>query len=91
MQFVRRIKNGFLVFLKGMLLQDLKAVISTFLFGAPFYFLIQMPLSMLFGLILQRYEDAELLIWLFSYILTLPVIDYGFEKIGGIDRKIKIK
>lgn len=85
-----RIKNGLAVFVKGILFQDWKAMIATVL-GAVFFYIIQIPTSILLALFMKDYESAEIFIMIISAIITLFFIDFIFEKIGGTDRKIKIK
>ena len=87
---MKRIIDGFLILIKGMLLQDLKAVIATFL-GAIIFYIIQMPISMLFGLFSSNYKNVSSLIMLLSFIIILPLIDIIFLKIGGTNKNIKIK
>lgn len=79
---MKRFTDGLRTLIHGFFSFDTKAWGATFL-GGVFYFVIQMPLSVIFALFTNNYEQVEPILLLVAFILTLPVIDIVYDKMGG--------
>lgn len=78
---------GIRCFLDAIFFRNLRAVISTFLIGAPFFFLVQLPVTFVAGVFVKSYETASPFIYTISMIVTLLVIGTVYKKLN--DKKEK--
>ncbi|HOX96454.1 MAG TPA: hypothetical protein PLI45_03695 [Candidatus Woesebacteria bacterium] len=78
---------GIKCFLDAIFFRNTRAVISTFLIGAPFFFLVQLPVTFILGVFIQSYEIASPIIYALSMVITLLIIGVVYKKLN--DKKEK--
>jgi hypothetical protein len=89
--FMKRFLGGLRTLVHGLFSFDLRAW-GAILLGGVFFYFVQMPLSVVFGLFVNNYETAEPLILLSSFLCAVPIIDVAYEKMGGKkDSKDEVK